>query len=607
MRPNRFVRRRSRLFVLATLGLLLLLSGCGGGSASGSGNTGNSGQALVSLTDAPGDFLSYTVDVLSLTLTKADGTVVQTLPLKTRVDLAQYADLTEFFTGATIPAGVYVSATMQVDYSNADIEVDDGTGNAVKAVVHNANGQPATTMALNVRFDDNHPLVVAPGIPALLDLDFNLQASNQVDMTTTPPTVTADPVLVADIDPAQPKPHRVRGPLASVDTEAGTFSLYLRPFHLLQGNFGRLTVATDANTTFEIDRVTYQGPAGLAQLEQKSPGTATVVIGPLDVPNHHLLATEVYAGSSVAFGADDVVTGNVVARIGNVLTVRGATLVRSDGTFSFQNTVTVDIAATTKVTGETLAGVSLDQNSVSVGQHITAFGTFNSTTQTLDATNGLVRLLITALNGTVNVNPSGPMLGLTLQRIDGRPISLFTFTGTGSSGTDANPNQYQVATGTLDLTGISAGTPVKVRGFVQPFGQATTTDDFSAETLINVANGPALLVTGWPLLSTQPFGSYGATSMMINLAGTGLHDVFRSGVDTVLSATPAIQPFDPTHGLFAIGYHGSVQVYTRLDTYEQALQAGLGARQQARAVTAFGTYSDSAKTLTSTSIFTALQ
>src|SRR5258706_11918272 len=45
--------------------------------------TDEEGVVGISLTDTAGDFLSYTVHVTSLTLTKADGTVA--LPLRTRV------------------------------------------------------------------------------------------------------------------------------------------------------------------------------------------------------------------------------------------------------------------------------------------------------------------------------------------------------------------------------------------------------------------------------------------------------------------------------------------------------------------------------------------
>src|SRR5439155_137345 len=121
---------------------------------------------------------------------------------------------------------------------------------------------------------------------------------------------------------------------------------------------------------------------------------------------------------------------------------------------------------------------------------------------------------------------------------------LFDFTGTGTTGTDANPTSYQVATSTLDLSGIAANTPLKVRGFVRPFGQATASNDFSAIALIDVTNAPATLVVGWPSLEAAPFNSYPPGGLVVNLLNAGLlHDVFRGGVDTRLltSDTPSVQ------------------------------------------------------------------
>lgn len=608
--PGRLIARWLRVAGLAIVAILGLAA-CGG---SGSSSTGSTGVVNIGLTDAAGDFLSYTVDVTSLTLTKANGTVVETLPQKTRVDFAQYAELTEFLTGATIPAGDYVGATLHVDYTNADIEVDDGNGTPVPvaaADIRDSAGNPLTTLALTVKLDNAKHLVIAPGIPALVDLDFNLAASNQVDMSTpTAPIVTVDPVLVADVNPDLPKPHRIRGPLDSVDTAAGSFTLVLRPFHLLQGDFGPLTFLTDGNTHYEINRTAYSGSAGLAVLAQQPRLTATVAIGTLIPGSGKFLATEVYAGTSVAFGTSDVITGNVVARSGNVLTVQGATLARSTGTLGFRDTVNVTVAGTTKVTGQTLAGANLDTSSISVGQRVTVLGTLDLGGANMDASSGLVRLLITQLNGTVNSTASGNV-AMTLARIDGRAIGLFNFTGTGTSGNDANPNSYQVATGTLSLAGIANGTPLKVRGFVQPFGQATASDDFNAITLINVTNAPATLVVGWPSLEAAPFNSYNVDGLVLNLTQAGtMHDVYRAGVDTTLALTdtPTVQAVDPLRGLFAIGAHGSVQVYTKLADYQQALQAGLLAGQKARGfVAGGGNYTDNTKTLTARGMLTVLQ
>ena len=70
------------IVVTAVLGL----GACGGGgddSTAASDDSG-SGEVVIALTDAEGDFATYTVDVVSLTLTKANGAVVETLPVNTR-------------------------------------------------------------------------------------------------------------------------------------------------------------------------------------------------------------------------------------------------------------------------------------------------------------------------------------------------------------------------------------------------------------------------------------------------------------------------------------------------------------------------------------------
>ena len=70
------------------------VSGCGGGVGSGSPMSSMapaSGVAMVTLTDAPGDFLSYQLAVVSLKLTRADGTAVEILPAPSKVEFAQLA------------------------------------------------------------------------------------------------------------------------------------------------------------------------------------------------------------------------------------------------------------------------------------------------------------------------------------------------------------------------------------------------------------------------------------------------------------------------------------------------------------------------------------
>lgn len=582
-----------RAWLLSALLLLsgISLSACGGGGGSGATGSSDTGTVTIGLTDADGDFLSYTVDVTALTLTRADGAVVNALPVKTRVDFAQYTDLTEFLNAATVPSGVYTHVNLTLDYTNADIRVASGD-NALAVTPQDGSGNPITTINLQVELDGNKPLVVRPGIPANLTLDFDLEATNTVDLNTA--TVTVSPVLIADVDLANPKPHRVRGPLLSVDPAASEFVVAIRPFHLLLGDFGRLTVETDGNTTYEIDRVSYQGAAGLARLAAEPRATATVVVGNFDPGTRSFLATEVYAGSSVAFGSADVVTGSVIARSGNTLTVRGATLARADGSVSFNDndiTVTLD-PGTTKVTRQLGGAVTTDD--ISVGSRITALGTLAGTT--LDAGNGLVRIVLSSIAGTVDqIGPS--LVTVNLQTLNGRPVSLYNFAGTGSGGADSNPAAYRIATGSLDLSALATSDPVRVRGFVAAYGQAAT-HDYDARTVIDLSGVPAWLAVSWNTAVPNPFTSLTDQAMVTDISGSALHAVFQRGVATNLTSNPTVQP-DGGNDLFVIVRNDTIQLYGSFAAFSNALNLQLAAAHPVRAVGARGNWDSNTVTVTS--------
>ena len=90
------------------------------------GSVAECGTVIVSFTDADGDFLNYTVDVLSLTLETANGRVVETLPRETRINFTDYVDLTELVTIATVPPATYVAGTIRLDYSDAEVYARTG-------------------------------------------------------------------------------------------------------------------------------------------------------------------------------------------------------------------------------------------------------------------------------------------------------------------------------------------------------------------------------------------------------------------------------------------------------------------------------------------------
>ncbi len=132
----------------------IMLAACGGGSDTTSATAPTAalacdpanpatfdqcGTVLIGITDDDGDFLNYTVDVLSLKLETADGRIVETLPRKTRINFSDYVDLTELVTAAAIPPATYVSGVISLQYSDAEIFVE-AAGKAKEAVVTDTDG-----------------------------------------------------------------------------------------------------------------------------------------------------------------------------------------------------------------------------------------------------------------------------------------------------------------------------------------------------------------------------------------------------------------------------------------------------------------------------------
>ncbi len=245
------------------------------------------GEVRIALADADGDFLSYTVDVVSIRLEKANGDTVETLPTRQRVDFADLVDVTEFVTAASIPNGNYVAATLRLDYREAAVSVEvDGLPAAAEVV--DANADPLEVVDVELTLDEATPVVIAPGTPALLQLDFDLEAAHEVNIGTTPVTVTAAPFLVASLEPVDSREFRVRGPLVSVNEAAGSYVVDLRPFYHRTARNGEFTVLTDADTTCEVDGDELDRTACVAALADLADDTLTAAHGVYDVADAHV-------------------------------------------------------------------------------------------------------------------------------------------------------------------------------------------------------------------------------------------------------------------------------------------------------------------------------
>lgn len=569
---------RLRTALVAAAATLLAVTGCGGGSGGSSLSAAADGTVLVSLTDADGDFLRYAVDVVSLELEKANGDRVETLPTTGRLDFAEYQDLAELFTAARVPEGAYVAGSITLDYRDADLQVEVA-GNARPAIAVDRNGTALTRYTLRIQFANDHPLFVRPGIPAILNIDFDLEASHRTDYSQDPAVVTTAPFLIANLEPAADKDLRVRGPLEAVDTGASAYTVRLRPWHLRSGTtFGVTTVHTADTTEFEIDGTRYSGAEGLAALAALPVDTPTVAFGTLTTADRRYDADVVLAGTSVPGQGLDAVTGNVTARLGDMLTVRGATVLSGSGAIAFRDTVTVRIGDNTLVRQR--PGPTLDPSAISVGQRVEILGSINPgpaiATTVLDATAGRVSLLVTHLAGVVSAAYPG-QLNVTLASIDGRPPEIFNFGGTGTSPpADANPTDYEVATGNLPLADITTGGPVRLFGFVQPFGAAPP--DFNAVTVVDLRSRGARLFIDWlPDGATAPFLVLDSGSLVPDLDNPALgtrHVVVISGlpIDLLsLPAAPTIVPPDAGPTRYAVLDNGKVTLYPDFASFSAAL------------------------------------
>ncbi len=568
------------------------------------------GTVYLALTDADGDFLHYEVDVRSLTLETANGRVIETLPRATRINFTDYVDLTELVTSATVPPATYIAGAITLDYSAAKVVVEEGD-NARDAVVIDEGGTPLSTETFRVELSDRDRLVVTRGRPAFLQLDFDLEASHTVDLVPEPATATAESFIVAEVVPVDEKTIRVRGPVANVNVAEMTYAVAIRPFRDRNGDFGPVTVNVTGDTEFEINGEMSAGAAGLEALEAAGTGTPSVALGTLDLEAREFTAERVLAGSSVPGIENDAVVGNIIARDGNFLTIRGATIMPTDRAAFFRDDVVVEVSEATRVfkDGDRNADVSIAD--LSIGQRVTIRGcrpdaslNANAPDILFDATEGVVRMHLTTLSGIVNEVLEGETV-IELQSLDRRRASIFDFAGTGPTPEeDADPDNYEVATGDLRIADFAAGRPIVAKGFPTAFGAAPP--DFTGRTLIDYTDVRSKLGIGWGAEgTTAPFLSIAADGIVLDNANEAI-DVRRfikQGpvlIDlTELSSGTTIVPPAEGRTVYAIKSRDSLRIYTDFADFVDDLVLALDGATPARSMHAHGTYD------TDSNVFTA--
>ena len=598
----------SRLLAVPLFSVLLAIAACGG-------------SAVVTLTATPSSdtFVAYRVGLVSIRLQTSGGkSGVTVLPTATTVDFTKLLDFTEVVGAPAVAKGTYTDALITLDYSTAVIIYDDGSLDGVALRPVGANGKDLGVVSVQVTLDPSDPLLSAPKQVGLMALDFNLAASNVVNLSAK--TVTITPMLAASMLPIDTKQVRIRGPLLAA---RGTFfATGVTPFDSSVAGLGQLSITPDDVTTYEINGFVSTGSAGLVQLGALPTHTLTTAFGTLTASNASATpkspagtpasAATVPAStttSSVSFAASQVlvdsgiqglgldrVSGIVSARSGNTLGIEDATLIQTNGTTTFvPGTTIVNVGANTLVTffGQGVAEFISPQQ-ISVGSSIDVLGTVGTTSAggtLIDASAGRVRLDLTTASGLVTAQGSGAVT-LNLTNLGGRAIGAFDFVGSGAAA-----NQYAVATGVLDLTNAVVAAPVVVTGFPNAF--ATPPPNFTASTLLDPTTIQAELVIDWSGGTAAPFTSFDGSAITLDVHNTGIGprreiQIGSQIIDLAgLSSDPMIAPGttgSPT--LFSIGHAASFTIES-FDTYGAfitQLQSELNGATLATGMTAVGQY-----------------
>jgi hypothetical protein len=619
---------------IALMVIVLALSACGGGATTGTsaepvaaaecdpadpGTAGECGTLIIGLTDGDGDFLSYTVDVLSLLLEQADGTVIEVLPNSARVDFAQYVDLTEFISVATVPPGVYVAGTVRLDFTTAEIFVESGDL-AKAATVVDADGNPLGQTELKIKLADRDQLFINRATTSLLTIDFDLDASHTVDISPTPAVATAEPFIVAELDPVDTKEIRVRGRFMEANEAEMYYVVALRPFYHKVGDFGRMRVFVTDDSDCEVNESEFSGVECLRALEAAGPGTLTVAQGTLHVADRQFVANMILAGTSVPGNGMDAAKGNVIARMDNELVVRGGTVILSDAAGSFfRDDVTVSVGPNTKVYKSyrsdrplAIADRLLDISAISVGQKVTVRGTVTANDEIgvhVDATEGAVVMHVTHLAGIVNSIVPG-QVDIDLHSLGGRRPGIYDFTCTGGCepSTDADPANYEVSTGNLLLDAVATGKPISAWGFVNEFMGAPP--DFEGRTIIDYADVRSALGVGWGVEgTTAPFVMMDSSGLLLDNLNEkiGERHFIKHGpilIDlTSLDSNTLIAPRETGRKLFVVKTTDSLQLYADFDDFIAALMISLDGVNAARSMYARGHYNADTNVFTAYKVF----
>lgn len=583
-----------------------LLAACGSSSSDGGGTA----PLTLALTDAAADEVAaFNVEIESIVLRRAGGGVVSVLDQPVTVDLVTLQDLSQVLAMKEVPLGNYTGATITFDFDQASAFLVDET---TAAALVDGSGAPLTGL---VEFDATLavPMQSQVGSHRLLELDFDLDQSLTVD--TAGNSIAVEPMLVLDVDPANPKELIVMGELVSVDALAGTFVLDVQT--LTGASLGEATVAVVGQALYQIDGVMEQGVLGLADFANVPMGTWVQCYGAIAPGSLRFVAGYVEAGAGTYNGGQDIVEGHILARSGGsganaTLTVLGHSNDATHTAFQFNRLFTVATSfANTKVFRTAELG-SYDADHLNVGQRVRIFGDLSGTNLDASGTTGIVRLQPTRVLGFANGAPGGGLLEVDVVRLGLVPQSLFTWSQGGALPPD--PDFFQCETGTLtnSLT-LTTGSAVEVLGWMKPVGD--TGEDFEAVAVVDRDSAPSLA-----LVRDRLFGhTVSVTTQAIHIEVVITGSASLSEFAVVDRGFVGVLPLPSSPNLLiepagSVGIYtlidkgtGAIDVHTNFADFSTAVGVALGQGADLLDIGAIGVYDSIANSIASSIVSVVVQ
>ncbi len=487
-------------WLAASLGALLLaaLAAC-------------NGTAVATLTATPSTdtFLAYRVSLVSVELQTSNGrSGVNVLPSATTVDLARLVNLSQVIGSSSVKTGTFKQAVVTLDYSSAQIIYDNGTPEGVALTPLGANGQALGQVTLTLLLDPSNQMSIASKSSTRLSLNFNLAASNVVNLTAK--TVSVMPMMAASSLPIDDKTVRISGPIGTVNTTDTWFSTGISASGYGTSGSGSLRITPTTGTTYEINGTPSSGTTGLTQLASLTAGTAVEAFGSL--------ATSTTSSNSLfnntGTGTETCSDGTTPETINGVVSCADGSTLESTGNSAFTET------CSDGTTPETINGVVSCADGSTLEE--TSNGSNTSGTITTVSFSATQVLAGSSVQGGGFDRVSGIVTGRSGNTFTVDDATLLTNTGKnslifGTTTVTVGPNTQVTEFGeaTLDSTGIAQ---ISIGSLVYAFGTANAVTSTSAALDASAGRVRVGQTTVSGLVTAQ--GGSGAT-LTLNLSQLG--------------------------------------------------------------------------------------